>query len=409
MPEASAVAQAANHLPHYLTPILGRERAVVEIARFIATSPLVTIVGAGGIGKTRLAVQVVTGLVGEAEDGTWFVDLAPLTNPSPLAATIANALGLEIGESGDPAAALAAELAARRALILLDNCEHLIEPCSRLLRSILPSCPNVRVLATSREPLGVAGEVVYRLDSLGESACVALFAERARQVDSTFELTSSDVPIVTDICGRLDGIALAIELAAARAPLLPLATLLARLDERFRLLANDSHTPLPQKHQTLRALIDWSYELLSVEHKNTFRRLGVFSGGFSLEAASRVAGYDVAATDVAERLTGLVDKSMLVFSSTPAPRYRMLESIRQYAARTLREHGDADPTRSAYAAYYAELSAEAASRFGVDSEETWLARYEPDLDNFRSALEWALPAQPTLAATIVGNLSNIHI
>lgn len=398
-------ATAAKNLPHYFTPIVGREREIAALEGLLDTSPFITIVGPGGIGKTRVAVQVAANLVGANGDGSWFADLAPLADPGLVAMTVGNAAGVELGESADPAAALAAALGSKTMLIVLDNCEHVLAESGRLGALLVASCPNVRVLATSREAHGVAGESTYALDTLDESSSFALFVERVRHADPNFAVAESDVAIVAEILRRLDGIALAIELAAARAAAMSLKALLKRLDERFRLLAGGGQTALP-RHQTMRALIDWSYDLLSEDKKTVFCRLGVFSGEFSLDAASRVASDErIEPWEVRDRLTALVDKSMIGLSTERAGRYRMLESVRDYAIRRIREReGEEERSRRAHAEFFAELSAAADAQFGVDSEEAWRARFEPDLGNFRAALTWSLTADPRLAATMIGHL-----
>jgi predicted ATPase len=400
-----APAASATNLPHYFTPIVGRAKEVAAIETLLGSSRCVTIVGPGGIGKTRVAVQVAANLAGTYADGSWFADLGSLTDATQVVMTVANAAGIELRESPDPAAALATALQSRAMLIVFDNCEHVLSESGRVGASLVEACPGVRVLATSREAHGVAGETTYTLDTLDEASSVALFVERARTADPGFALTDGNTATVAEICRRLDGIALAIELAAARVAAISLKTLLTRLDERFRLLAGAGQTGRP-RHQTMRALIDWSYDLLSEDKKTVFCRLGVFSGEFSLDAATCVAGDErIEAWEVPDRLTALVEKSMVARSAERAQRYRLLESMRDYALRRLREReGEEERTRRAHAEFFAARSAEADAAFGVESEEAWRACYEPDLGNFRAALVWALNADPALAAQMIGHL-----
>lgn len=392
--QAAQSERPGSALPRYLTPIIGREQAIEDIERLLTQSRVVTIVGAGGIGKTRVAVEVA-GL--QSDEESCFIDLEPLSDPALVTSRVAVAVGAELRGSVDPTYALISLLEAQRVLLVLDNCEHLVVEVRDLVERIITSCEHVRVLATSREPLGVNDESAYRLSTLDDAAGVALFVERARQSDVTFAPSADDAAVIKNICRRLDGIALAIELAAGCLAHRPPKALLVRLKERFRLLAGGKKNAR-RHHQTLRALIDWSYELLSEDEATVFARLGVFNGEFSLDAATRVV------KSSPETIVALLHKSMIVPSTHAAHRYRMLESIREYALLHLHESADEERTRRAHAAYFAEVSADAAARFGNDSEETWLARYEPDLDNFRAALDWSLRFDRDVAAPMLGNL-----
>lgn len=407
-PPLRSLSTMANNLPRYLTPIVGRVGEIAAVEALLRESPLVTISGAGGIGKTRVGVQVAANLLSEEADGAWFADLAPLGDPGLLATTVANAIGLEVGGSADPAAALATLLRPRRLIVVLDNCEHLIDATARLAESIVRTCPHVRILATSREPLGIAGESVYRLGTLDDEASLALFVACSQRADQTFALRNEDRRTVVEICRRLDGIALAIELAAARGRVMPPKQLLARLDERFRLLAGGSRTALPRQ-QTLRALIDWSYDRLSEEHQAVLRRLGIFSAGFTVEAALAVAGVPgIESWELLDQISALIEKSLLLPATDGTQRYRMLESIHQYALGRLSEAREEDRARRSHAAYFADLSESVANSFGAPgvSEEAWLAQYEPELDNFRMALDWTLANDVRTAAHIAGNLAD---
>ena len=387
-------------LPAYGTPILGRRRAMAEVEALLLATPIVTVVGAGGIGKTRVAVEVARGQ-GSA-DGVWFVDLAPIAIPGLVPATVATAIGLELNPAQDPTATLVAALANQRMLLVLDNCEHVVAHAARLAETLARSCPYVRVLATSREPLGVRLESVYRLETLDEPAAIELFAAQANHNGHAFALTAENEPIVADICRRLDGIALAIQLAASHAGTIPLADLRARLDERFRILTGRNRATLPRQ-QTMHASIDWSYDLLGERERPVFRRLAVFSGSFTLEAACRVASDDtIESWEVVAAVTGLAEKSMIASAPGLQDRYQLLECMREYALQRLQEGAEVERTRRAHAAYYADRSAEVAAAFGHGTEEGWLAEATPDLDNFRTALDWAMDADARVAAARMG-------
>jgi diguanylate cyclase (GGDEF)-like protein len=403
-PEATARVIVRYALPHYVTPIIGRQREIADLLTLLKTSPLVTIVGTGGIGKTRLAVQAALQMVDAQREGTWFADFARVTDSDQIATTIAAAIGFELPPGRDPLETLITMLKPQHMLLVLDNCEHVIEGAARLTAAIVGKCPQVRIIATSREPLGIEGESVYRLDTLDDASALELFVARARRADQRFPLTAADTPLIAEICSRLDGVALAIELAAARAHVMPLEQLRTRLDERFRLLTGGNRTALPRQ-QTLLASIGWSYDLLSYNEQTLFRRLGVFSSGFTLEAATRVAADDsIAAWEVVDGIAALIDKSMLERSGAGTKRYRMLDSIRQYAVQRLCEADEEQSARRSHAAAFAALSDDAAASYGHITQSEWLARYEPDLDNFRAALDWATAGDLSLAARITGNL-----
>ena len=347
--------------PRPLTSFIGRSGEIAEVARLVATSRLVTLMGSGGCGKTRLAVEAVASLVDRFADGGCFVDFAPGLDETlvPLAALAA--LGVRDRQGIPARQALVDHLRGRDLLLVLDNCEHLVGACARLTEELLGECPRLRMLATSREPLGVPGESTWRVPSLsvpdpaepadaagiGQHESVRLFVERAQLVDAGFRLTDQNAGAVAQVCARLDGIPLAIELAAVRVRVLPVEQIAARLDRSFDILTAGGRTA-PARQQTLRALIDWSHELLAEDERVLLRRLAVFVGGFSLEAAEAVAGVDpLPPARVLGLLAGLVDKS-LVGVETDGGRavYRLLETIRQYADEKLRESGEAEATRS---------------------------------------------------------------
>ncbi|HVA33395.1 MAG TPA: hypothetical protein VNG31_04555 [Candidatus Baltobacteraceae bacterium] len=394
----------ANNLPHYPMPIVGRDREIADVAAALSASSVVTLAGFGGIGKTRLAVEVA-GKLEAARDGTWFVDLAPIADGDLVPGSIAAAVGVELAANQDPVEALIAALRGKHMLILLDNCEHVVAKTAGIVDGLIRSCPDVRVLTTSREPLGVAGEAVYRLGPLDGDSAIELFVALAHGADPHFSAGGRNAAVLRDICKRLDGIALAITLAAASVRVMPLGQLRARLDGRFRLLVAANRTTLP-RHQTMQALIDWSYDLLDETERTVLRRLSVFSGGFGAEAAASVtADASVGQPEVERALGSLAEKSMIAYDAG-SQRYAMLESIRQYALERLREFEEEEATRRAFAGYFAERAATARASFGEGSEERWLGAYAPDLDNFRGALDWARNADVELAAAIATDLGD---
>ncbi len=344
--ESSAARMSKTNLPVALTQLIGRETEVAEITEAVADSRLVTVTGTGGIGKTRTAIQNAQLLAGAYADGVWFVELAPLTDATLVAPTIAQVLNVA-QTSGRPVLdALLTFLRGKTLLIVLDNCEHVLEEAARVADRIVRACPQVRILATSRESLKIAGERTYRLPSLpvpeatfGLAATqataygsVGLFVERARANNRHFALDDDNAPVVADICRRLDGLPLAIELAAARVKTLSVKALLAKLDERLQILTSGERTALPRQ-QTLRALMDWSWDLLSAGERQLFRRMAIFAGAVTLETVVAVfadEGRDEIET--LDLLSALVDKSLVVASfDAQEPRYSLLESSREYA------------------------------------------------------------------------------
>ena len=401
-------------LPRQLTSFVGRERELGEITRLLAEYPLVTLTGTGGVGKTRLALRAAAG-VGEAfPDGVWFVDLAPLTpraDPALVAGAALAALGA--GEAtGQPAlAALTDHLRERCALLILDNCEHVLEACVLLADAVTQRCPGVRLLATSREPLGVPGERAWRVPpltlpapedvqahtarSLERYEAVRLFTDRARAVAPAFAVTDQNAPAVAQVCARLDGVPLALELAAARVRVLSVEQIDARLDDRFRLLTGGGRTAL-RRQQTLQALVDWSHDLLTDPERTLFRRLAAFAGGFTLEAAETVcaggSGDLIDSREVLDLLTSLVDKSLVVAEPRgAAERYRLHETMRQYAAARLLPAGEDAALRDRHLDWCVALAGAAddamrspdLDRFGEAQR-----RYNAETDNVRAALAW---------------------
>jgi predicted ATPase/class 3 adenylate cyclase len=402
-PPLNSLEARPNNLPVQLTSFIGRDKELVQLRGLLAAHRLVTLVGIGGCGKTRMAVQAAAEVLEAYADGVWLVELAPLSEPSLVDQQLATVLGIReavaAGGSGPSTLTdrLVDYLASRRVLVLLDNCEHLVEACAGLAARLVGSCRELTMLATSREPLGVAGEVTFGVPPLAvvdstdpgqvrNVEAVRLFVDRAGLVDPGFGLTSENAPAVASVCRRLDGIPLAIELAAARTRSLSPQQLDARLGDRFRLLTGGSRTALP-RHQTLQAAIDWSHRLLSGPEQVLFRRLAVFAGGCSLEAAEQVCANDDD-LDVLLLVAALVDKSLLVHDPAPG-RYRMLETIRQFAWEQLREAGELKELRGRHRDWCLAL-AEAADLQGP-AQPTWEARLAAEQDNFRAALEWEGP------------------
>lgn len=395
-----------NSLPAQVSSFIGRDTELAEVRRLVSGSRLVTLTGAGGAGKTRLALQVAAGLVDGAGEGVWFADLAPLGDPDQVAVTVADVLDVR-QEQGRPVLdTLVEALGGRSLLVLLDNCEHVIGACAKLADALLRGCPNLALLATSREPLGIDGERVYRVPSMGTPAdgddpgeiwaseAVRLLEDRAVAQGVPLARDGPAAQVAGHICRRLDGIPLALELAAARLRVMPPADLDTRLDERFSLLTGGSRAALPRQ-RTLRAMVDWSWELLTGAEQAVLARLSVFAGGFGLAAAEAVAaGPGVPAAEVLGHLGALVDKSLAQFDGTGAApaRYRLLETIRQYAAVQLDAYGPAaaNATRAAHRDYYLALAEAAAPQLVAADQITWLDRLDAELGNLRAAIAFSL-------------------
>ncbi len=381
---------AVQRLPVQLTSFVGRVDEMSEIARLVDVNRLVTLTGAGGVGKTRLAVHVATNLAGEFGNGAWYVDLAPITDPDVVAVTVARALGLPDQPGRPTMDTLLGFIRDRHMLVVLDNCEHLLDASAALCVSVLGVAPRLTVLATSREPLGVTGEATWRVPSLSlADEAIELFTDRARRARPAFRVTDDNAARITEICRRLDGIPLAIELAAARVRALSLAEIVDSLHDRFRLLTGGARTAV-RRQQTLRASVDWSHALLTQPERVLFRRLAVFVGGFDLDAAQAVAGDDeVERYQVLDQLTLLVDKSLVVADdSTARTHYRLLETVRQYAQEKLGESGEADAVRSCHRDYYTAMAAVLDAPAGHDYERR-IEQAETEIDNLRAAFEWS--------------------
>ncbi len=397
-----------NNLPLQLSTFIGREMEIGTIVSLIERHRLVTLVGSGGVGKTRLSLQVAANLLDGSGDGVWFIELAPLSSGDYIPSTIAQALGLALAAEGDPVESLVRALKGKHVLLVFDNCEHLVEAAGRVISSILHACPKVKVLASSRQGLGIAGEEAYRVPSLEvppedttqdisttaatRCAAVALFVDRAVAVDKRFALTDENAPVVADICRRLDGVALAIELAAARVKMLSPKQLRGRLDERFRVLTGGSRDVLPRQ-QTLRALIDWSHDLLDQRERTLFRQLGVFMNGFTLEGAVAVgSGEDLDELDVFDVLASLVDKSLVLAEPHgDALRYRLLESTRAYASEKLGDAHERDFIAGLHLRYLRGHFTELWERHERTARDADLnAALQTELEDVRAALDGAL-------------------
>ena len=477
-----------NNLPQQTTSFIGREAAIQQVKGLLEKTRLLTLTGSGGCGKTRLSLQVAAEMLDGAGDGVWLVELASLADPALVPQTVANVLGVK-EEPGTPLTqTLADYLKPKRMLILLDNCEHLVNAAAQLADALLKNCPNITLLATSREALNITGETQYgvpslslppllpsipssqggmnltfppsqggtkggsspsqgetqgggTLESLSQFEAVRLFIERATLVQSSFAVTNDNAPALAQLCVQLDGIPLAIELAAARVRSLPVKEINARLDNRFRLLTGGSRAALPRQ-QTLRALIDWSYDLLNAQEKALFCRLSVFAGGWTLEAAEAIGpdppcpiadalplpfpdtlvprggdstpglfpetaanesekgmgsasaighgGVGLQAWEVLDLLTGLTDKSLVAAETGAVTRYRLLETMKQYAAEKLREGGQEAAARHRHLAFYLALGEEAEAQWRGPEAGQWLNRLETEHANLRAALSWAL-------------------
>ncbi len=384
-PLRTSKATGAQHLPVQMTSFIGREAQIVEVRGMLAGNRLVTLTGAGGSGKTRLAIQAAR----EFGDDARYVDLAPITDPELVAVTMARALGLPDQPDRSAMDTIVRYLSERQLLIVLDNCEHLLDASAAVIRAVLASCPRVTALTTSREPIGVAGELTWRVPSLSlADEAVELFTDRARLVRQDFGITDGNAAAVSEICRRLDGMPLAIELAAARVRALSIAEILDSLHDRFRLLTGGSRAAV-RRQQTLRASVDWSHGLLTEPERVVFRRLAVFMGGFDLEAARAVAGDgDVERHQVLDLLTLLVDKSLVVAEEAGGrTRYRLLETVRQYGLEKLGESSEADAVRTRHQEHFTATALELENTTRADHEHL-LACAELNIDNLRSAFTW---------------------
>jgi non-specific serine/threonine protein kinase len=410
-----------HNLPTQLTSFIGREVELGELATLLHNPErrLVTIIGTGGMGKTRLALQTAGRLLKAFPDGVWLIELAPITDPDLIPLAVANTLGLQ--QDNRPALTVLSEaLRPKTMLLVLDNCEHLVEACARLVETLLRTCPGLRFLASTREAFGIAGEAIYRLPSLqapnirrlppvesfGQYPAVQLFVERACVVLPEFRLTAENAVAVAQVCWRLDGIPLAIELAATRVSMLRVEQIAARLDDRFRLLTGGSRTALPRQ-QTLRAAIDWSYDLLTAPQRMLLQHLTVFSGGWRLDAAEEVcACEEIARDEVLNLLSELVNKSLVIAERRPSQetRYRLLETVRQYGRDRLLESGHSQQVHERHLSYFLRLAEQADPHTRRLEQVEWLDRLDDELDNFRMALDWASETDLSAGLQLTGAL-----
>lgn len=411
------------NLPIARTSFVGRDRDVADVKELLERNRLLTLVGPGGIGKTRLAIEVGSELLERYPDGVRFVDLAPIGDPALVVSVVAAALGMSQRRVHRLGAAILPWLQRKRLLLIFDNCEHLVEPASELADAILTAAPDVRILATSRQSLAISGEVTHKIaplavpaqtvglrpdDALGFGA-VALFVDRARACDTEFALTDDNAGSVADICRRLDGIALAIELAAARVRMLSIANLARHLHDRFQILSGGNRSAQP-RHRTLSALLDWSYDLLPPPERLLFERLGVFVGEFGLDAVMAVCGESLEESDIFELLASLTDKSLIVADTGgQRTRYRLLESTVAYALEKLVASGERERLSRSHAEYFCGLAQTASDRAGTASTIACPPDLEAELSNFRAALEWSLTSgnDVALGGSIAGGLSRL--
>ncbi len=383
-PPLKTLESSAHNLPLQLTSFIGREKEIAEIKNLLHSARLVTLTGSGGTGKTRLSQEIGAQELIDFPHGVWIVELAPLTEPVQVIPALAQVFGLQELPFNPLKNLVTDYLRDKKILLIFDNCEHLIEACARLVDELLHQCAGLKILSSSREALGIAGEVSYHVPSLADSESTQLFVDRARAANSNFRLTETNASSIAQICSRLDGIPLAIELGAARVKLLSPEQIAARLDDRFRLLVGGSRTALPRQ-QTLRALIDWSYDLLSEEEKRLLQFAAVFVGGWTLDALEAVAD-DL---NTIEHLEQLVNKSLVVTEERETEmRYFMLETIRQYAREKLFEAKQSSLARDRHFVYFNQLSEIWWDTFRSSNILPILSRIDEEIENVRAALEW---------------------
>jgi len=413
--------ESFNHnLPAQLTSFIGRQKELDDVIKLIASHRIVTLTGPGGAGKTRLSLQAGSSYLGQFAHGVWFVELAHVTDSSLVPQSLLSIFNLREDVHRHPLTVLTNFLRPKSLLIVLDNCEHLIDACARISETILHTCPEIKILTTSREALNIAGEIPFHVPSLEtpdldylppleellEVESIRLYVERAAAVRPGFELTRENAAPIAQTCGRLDGIPLAIELAAARVRVLTPEQIAARLDDRFHLLTGGSRTALP-RHQTLRAMIDWSYSLLTDQEKTIFRRLAVFIGGWTLEAAESVCPDiepgGILPHDTLDLLTHLVDKSLIMTDESEGEtRYHRLETIRQYSREKFLETDEVESIRNWHLNYFVRFTESVEEGLKTSGQIYWGNRMAVEQDNIRAALEWGLSRNPYNALRIVG-------
>ena len=406
-----------NNLPKPLTNFVGREREISEVKTALAKNRLLTLTGVGGCGKTRLAQEVATAISEQLGEEVWFVPLAPICDSDFIPTAVISALRLPEERKPTALERLVEDFSMRQSLLVWDNCEHLIEACAVLVERLLHACPNLTILATSREPLRLSGEAIWRdpplsfpdlqepslKEKLFEYDSVQLFIARAGVAAPSFSINEQNADVVARICSRVEGIPLAIELAASRLRMLPIEYIDSRLEDRFRLLTGGSRTAM-SRQQTLRATIDWSYNLLSGPEQILFGRLSVFIGGWTLQAAEAVcSGEEIAGSDVFELMSELLDKSLCERQDNKS-RYRMLETLRQYAVQKLAEPV-AQAIASRHAEWFAKLVQEAEVHFAGPDEVLWPDRLDADIENLRAALSWNSQTNPDTGLRMATKLS----
>lgn len=405
--------QAMSNLPAPLTSFIGREDDLAQVQRLLSTSRLVTLTGAGGCGKTRLAIQLASTVSSTFADGVWLVDLAPLREPALVPQLVGQALGLRPPSLQPLLELLLDFVRSKQLLLILDNCEHLLTACVQLAQTLLPQAATLRILAASRAPLALAGEMVYPVQGLvwpseenGRERSVSqqpqelmaydavrLFAERARAIAPNFSLTAENAAAVVEVCRKLDGLPLAIELASARTNVLTAQQIVARLDDRFSLLTAKQPAALEPRHQTLRAAIDWSYDLLTAEEQILLRRLAVFAGGCTLDMVEAICADEGSEPlPIFDLLSSLVDKSLVVAEtvSRPQARYRLLETIREYALEKLNAAGEISHLRDRHLDLFVARTEEVAPKLRGAYQQLWMIWLEGEVDNLRAALGWSL-------------------
>jgi predicted ATPase/DNA-binding SARP family transcriptional activator len=416
-----AAKEISSNIPVPLTSFVGREKELQEIARLLTSSRLLTLTGPGGVGKTRLAIQTAHTSTKKFKDGVFWVGLVGLSDENLIPQEIAQSLGVREVANEPLIETLKAHLKSKVILLVIDNCEHLIRACAQHVEQLLAACPRLKIMATSIEALSLFNEVIWQVPSLPlpdtqasnsfeelqEFASIKLFDERASTVKAGFALDQKNIISIAQICNRLDGIPLAIELAAARIKVLSVDEIAARLDDRFSLLTAGSRTAIP-RHQTLRATIDWSYDLLTDPERVLLRRLSVFAGGFTLEAAEAVCSQGMKRSDILDLLGHLVDKSLVIVEADVEKgdtRYRLLETIRQYALEKLVQIGETPITRDQHLAFYLDL-AERSEPYIFSSESAiWVSRLDKELDNIRAAMDWSTSSgKAVVALQIAGSL-----
>ena len=412
-----------QNLPRQLTSFLGRDQVVHEIVGLVATAPLVSIVGTGGAGKTRAAIEVGKRVLDDFPHGVWFVELAPISDPGLVPHALAAALGVQESPQRSLLETLTAFLAQKRLLIIFDNCEHVIAQVRAVAGSLLRECPTVALLATSREDLGIAGERTYRIPPLAVPkqskpspadaatyGAVALFVDRVQAAVTHFELTAENVKAVVEICRRLDGLPLAVELAAAHARALSPQDLCDRLDRVLDVQAAAPQAPVP-RHSTMHAVIDWSYDLLSAQEQLLFERLAIFAGGFTLETATAVCSDDtIPAHEVLGLLSSLIGQSLVTVEfAHDSARYHLLDATRRYALEKLASRGAGEALRVRHALALLAVAERLDREWYDASERAWFREAEDELDNFRAALGWSLDARNDLrtGSALAGALARL--